>query len=438
MDSRQKWAKRVGEIFNTMPRDGNNAVWLPRKEMEDKFSDLIENRGVHICLDGPTGTGKSSLAFTVLNKLKIKYKLIQIAKSTDWLEFCKMLVLPNSNEESSVSAKIEVGLDKLLPQGKFEFSYGAKGRPADDLALTEAIISKWSEHDVCKMMAKENLLLFIDDFERANDNLVSNISDMCKLLTQSYKNTYAKIIIVGTGTICKRLFEANPSLESRLEQISLGTLPTPNHSWKFLLMGFEALGLAHPANDKLSKLDELYECIQYAYEAANGLPKSLNELGRKISLEGFGRKRVSPSDIKNVASQIPLENLKRYKSEFPKIYKCVENNPAVRSVLQHLYEEGIGHIHNWTDVEAFLLETFPVEQIEQAICELVEVNFLVKTGLSGDVLFVSNPSLAHTLGVIVSYPDKYKIPAIHRRGQLVLPFLKKDIEQSLIPANKAN
>lgn len=433
IDDRQKWSRKVSEVFNTMPRDGNRTVWLPRTSMENRLIEVLENRGVHICLDGPTGTGKTSLALTILNRLKVSYKLIQVTKSMGWAEFCKRLISTSSNKESSLSAEVEFGVDNLIPKGRLKLSYGAKGRPSDELELLEATASKWTEHDVCKMIADKGALLLIDDFERASEELVRNISDMCKLLTQSYQNPYGKIVVVGTGDICRRLYDANQSLESRLEQISLGTLPTINDSWKFLLMGFDELQLKHPANEKFIKREVLYECMQAVYEAADGLPKSLNEVGRKISLKGFGRPRISPSDIKEITGQMPLDNLKKYKSEYPKIVKCFMGNPIVRAVLQHLYNEGIGQIHNWTDIESALAESFSEEQIEHAICELIDAKFLVRTGIHGDVLFVNSPPLAHTLGVLVTFPDKYKAPSLFRKGQLVFPFFKKTDAQLFLP-----
>lgn len=435
--ARQEWARKVGMVFNTMPRDGysGQSVWLPRDKMEAKFSAVLENGGVHICLDGPTGTGKTSLALTMLHKNQIKYTPIQITKSMDWPEFCKRLIIPGHNDESSVSADFEIGVDKWLPQAKFRVSLGAKGRPKDDLEHLITTAKSWSEHDVCLQMKKQNTVLFIDDFERASEDIVQRISDMCKLLTQSYQSQYAKIIIVGTDDICKKLYEANSSLESRLEEISLGTLPSSNESWYFLLLGFKALGLRNPADSNyIDERQKLKECIQSIYEAADGLPKSLNELGREISLKGYRREGITASDIINVSSEMPKRNLNVFRREFPKIIKCVEHSLTVRAILQYLYSEGIGHIHSWSDIIFQLQNDHSEDQLENAICELVDTRFLIKTGRNGDVLFAANPTLAHTLGVAVSNPGKYKLPPSLsvKEGQLAFSFSRKDDGQSPI------
>jgi hypothetical protein len=436
-EERKKWASKVGRVFTTTPRDGNSksTVWLPRTKSENRFGEVLENPGVHICVDGPTGTGKTSLALTVLHKAEIKYTLVQITQSMDWAGFCKRLIHPLSNEEFAVSTEVELGVDKWLPHGKFRVSLGSKGRPSEDLNLLDSLAKSWSEHDICQLMATQNTALLIDDFERANDDIVRRVSDMCKLLTQSYQKPYAKIIVVGTSDICKRIYDANPSLESRLEEISLGTLPSQYDSWRFLLLGWDRLKLRHPGNDNLVTKEERYECVEAVYEAADGLPKGLNELGRDISMRGLARSRISPADVKEVAREMPKNLLRIYRSEFPVLVKCVEGNPVVRAVLQHLYSEGIGHIHNWSDIEAALQPNYSSDQIDNAVCELVNANFLVNTGIRGDILFVTKPSLAHTLGVLVSNPERYKVPKsmYGRDGQLVFPLLKKGDEQLSLP-----
>lgn len=359
----------------------------------------------------------------------------------DWAGFCKRLIEPYTNEESSLSAEVEGGIDKGLPQAKFKFSLGMKGRPSDDLDYYDKIANSWTEHDVCKNMMQENIALVIDDFERANDDIVRRVSDMCKLLTQSYSKRYAKIIVIGTGDICKRLFDANLSLESRLQEISIGTIGKKYESWKFLQLGFEALGLRHPANDKYIEKVELAECVQAVYEAADGLPKSLNELGREISFKGEGGRRISPKDIKDIASHVPKNNLKIFRREYPLILKCIQNNPVVRAVVEFLYREGIGDIHNWSELVTAMEPTYTEEQVDNAICELINVQFLVKTGRHGDIFFVSQPTLAHTMGVLVAYHHKYKLPPsmYGKDGQLVFTFLQKDDSQIQLPsdANKS-
>src|SRR2546423_845817 len=74
------WSERVNRVFDTEPRNGGdpNAVWLPRTEIENQFSNLLAQDGVHICVDGPSGTGKSSLVLTQLRKTSRRVITIQL------------------------------------------------------------------------------------------------------------------------------------------------------------------------------------------------------------------------------------------------------------------------------------------------------------------------------------------------------------------------
>lgn len=405
-----EWVKKVGRVFNVNPRNGTlkQTVWLPRRSLESSFREAAETQGVHICLDGPTGTGKSSLALTGLHSLKFRHTLVQVTNHMSWPEFCRQIAGSPKNDESSLTAEASVGIDKGLPKGDFRVALGAKSRASDDLDLLDKMSASWTEHDVCKIMAKEDITLFIDDFELAKDDLVIRVADMCKILTESYVSPRAKLVIVGTGDIYRRIYKANESLEGRIREISLGTLPRPEDSWKFLQIGFEALKLRHPANDRrLVSSEENVECMKSVYRAADGLLKSLTELGNKIATKGFGRPRVSPSDVLDVASIMPLNNYKMFRREFPQILGAVEQNPTVRAVLEALYQNGIGQIHHWDDLALSVEGDHPVDQIESAIGELVATGFLIQTGRTGDVLFAAHPPLAHTLCVVASHKDEF-------------------------------
>lgn len=427
---RRKWSMKVGKVFYTMPRDGSvkDTVWLRRHKVEQRLSDVLGFPGVHICIDGPTGTGKTSLALTELNSEDFEYTLVQVTEKMDWTEFCKRLATPPSDRESSLSAELGVGVEGLVPTGKLEVSLGSTRRPSDSVGLLEEVAKRWSEHDVCQMMTGEKTALLIDDFERASDEILVRVADMSKLLTESYVHPVAKLIIVGTGDIYRRLYQANPSLEARLEEISLGTLPTATDSWKFLQMGFEKLGLTHPANDEHVSREENVQCMQAIYQAADGLPKTLNELGRDISLRGLGRNRISPADVKEIADQIPRKGLSRFRHEFSEIMRLVEKSTAVRILLQQLYETGIGQIHHWSEIVSKEVGELPEDQLATAIQELVEVGFLIQTGPFGDVLYVTDPLVAHTLGVIIENPEKYgqQLEKYAPMGQLTLPFPVED------------
>ena len=193
-----EWSSIVGQVFNTQPRDGSrrNSVWKKRRGTEETLKLLLQNPGVHICVDGPTGSGKSSLAITMLNRLRINYNLIQITSSMSWQDICRELIDSSSSKENSCSTKFVIGLKNGLPTFMLEREAGTLERQADNIDLANRLSERANEHDICRSLANNNILLFIDDFERAKPELAARIADMCKLLTQSFQNIYSKILVV--------------------------------------------------------------------------------------------------------------------------------------------------------------------------------------------------------------------------------------------------
>lgn len=215
--------------------------------------------------------------------------------------------------------------------------------------------------------------------------------------------------------------------------MSLGTIDDKSYSWNFLLQGFDILKLKHPVlefNKKYKGVTEkdVEDCRLACYEAADGLLKSLNELGRAIAKSATVNRRVSKASILMVSRELLERNIKRFNNDYPVLSKLIQKSPFVKDIVTYLFDKGIGRIHNWYDV----LDSFKVEtdecQIENAIRELVEVDFITRTGYDGEVLFVTNPTLAHTLGAVISNPDKYRVPRafLLENKQYVLPLMNKN------------
>jgi len=345
-----------------------------------------------------------------------------------WKDFCRELIDSGSNKEQSCSTKFIFGLKNGLPTFMLERETGSQERQADKIDLADRMVERINEHDICRSLAYYNILLFIDDFERAKPELAVKIADMCKLLTQSFQNSNAKILVVGTDDICRRLYEANASLEGRLEQISVGTLDSKGESWHFLKQGFDKLNIRHPGNSDFQReRDLIRDCTRAVYEAADGLPKSLNQLGRSISLKSQDRSGVSANDIVNQSEKHFHNVLIRQDRKFRPILKCIKENIVAQAVLRRLYSQGIGNIHNWSDISMALSDEFGEQQIDHAVKELVELNFLIRTGAQGDILFTAQPEFAHIFGLIVSgdsiYLDRPYVQRFREQltSQLVLP-----------------
>lgn len=258
------WTKKVGKVFNTRPRIGSNkeTVWLNRIHTSQRFAEAFDRPGTHVCLDGPSGAGKTSLAITHLFGKGIRHAAVQLTENMDWVEFCRLILENVSNEESSLSGEIEVGIENALPVAKFRISLGSTSRPSDRPDYADSVARGMTEHDVARRLCELNAALYIDDVERANEPLVGRLSDLCKLLTQGVNADNAKLILVGSGEVYQRFYKRNPSLDERLLQVSLGAFKHQNDSWKFLAKGFEKLRLRHPGNSEFaSQRFALPHCI---------------------------------------------------------------------------------------------------------------------------------------------------------------------------------
>lgn len=423
MSERRVWAAKVGKVFDTRPRvAGKNIVWLDRKTAFDQLAQAIERPGSHVCLDGPTGVDKTSLAHTYIAIEQVAHVPVMVTNAMNWADFCRQLIGVRDNTENSGGGEIEGGLNNGLPTLKFKASLGAKGRPLDDLTYVDKLATTWTENDVAKKLADKDLLLVLDDMERATDEFIKRISDLCKLLTQAYTAPNAKLLLIGSGSVYVRLHRANPALDERVSHVSLGAFKNANDSRIFLTRGFERLDLRHPWNSRYSREFELRDkCRDAIWEAANGLPKSLNRLGYEISTQGRSRSGVSAHDIMQTSERIVEEHWIEYSEQFGDVLDVLEEFPLAAEILKCLYEDGITRIHRVAGVvkriesNESLKDIATPNAIDQAFSLLTATEFIVQTGKSGELLFVKHPAAAHTLGVIMRDPKKVSHVSVPKR-----------------------
>jgi hypothetical protein len=424
------WARHVGEVFHTSPRNGNdqNTIWLPRPDLEASLATQLDFPGVHVCLDGPTGSGKSSLATTVLSKTGRRFRVVQITKNTTWPDFCLRAVKSPLQGGPAINAEVTLGFEAGLPTALLKFAFGSREPDVTEPEIRKQFGDTVTEDVVCEKLANSEEVLVIDDFEKASPAIVERVAAMCKLMTQTFENAAAKLVIVGTDDVYARLTTNNKSLEDRLIEISIGSFDQRGDSWRFIHQGLSALRIANPVTDFnngkswVSRAD-LTNCMDAVYVAADGLPKALNVLGREIAMKGsWDRSRVSTKDILHACKKTPEKNYLHYASAYPGIVR-ISKDPAIASVLRYMYQVGVAKIHRLHEVVTHLSSAFSETDVRNALGELVTLNFIVQTGFHKDVFFVENPTLAHTLAVIASFPERFNLPhAMHAEiRQLSLP-----------------
>lgn len=406
----EQWMQRVSDVFDTNPRNGNRkaTVWLQRSQIErDLESDLFV-RGRHICLDGCSGSGKSSLVITTLLRRNIPYTTVQVTRKMDWEGFCRQLISKTPGKSREFKATAGGEWKGLFPTGKLEISFGAKSDEKSDHELWEKLVKSATEHTIAAAIAEQNCVVLLDEFERAQPDLANSVSEVCKILTQSFTSSMGKLVILGADDVYKKLYDAYSTLDNRLVHHSIPTLPTPQESWHYLRQGFTKLGKFHPGNSRYSHRDDQMKAMQAVYLAADGLLKSLTELGVEIcKAVGPSTRGITLTAIEKACTAFDAKNFGKYRNKFSEIHRLAEQNPVTAAVLLHINNHGLGQIHDKGEIEEGLAQ-FGRTQVEDAILALWKHDFLVMTGESNQKVFVKNPSWAHTLRVYLSDATKRK------------------------------
>lgn len=428
----KRWFRSVGSVFSINPRIGGHSdtIWITRQNEEKKLRNYLLTPGKSICLDGPSGVGKTSLALTTLENIDVPYIQTQITRNTDWVSFCRQVIDKLRDPTRSFAIELQAGLKNFVPSMDLKLLFSKKTSYKDRIEVVDAIATKLSEHDLAQWVSQANCILMVDDFEKANSHFLGRISDLAKILTQTYQSQYGKLLIVGTGDIYYQLYVGDKALEGRLAEVSLGTLPDKTWSWKYLCDGFNKLNLYHPGKSRYVKRDQAIECMDMVYRSCDGLLKTLTELGHRLCItKPENSQSISPKSIIEETMKIPNEIFKKYRRKHPAIRKLLESDIDCRRFIEALYRLGIGNINTISDIEEYLLKEYKYDKhdlsahIERCVGALSDLEFIVRTGESGEILYVTDPALSHNLGVIVSYGNEYGIPAEFSTayGQLLLP-----------------
>jgi AAA domain len=438
------WAEQVDRIFGTRPRDGTrtDTVWLPRPELEDEVAKYLATDSPHVCIDGPTGTGKTSLARTQLAKAQRLFLPYQFSRSLEWSDFCRDIVT-QSFARTPVQSKwqVEFSLDGLKPRLAVR-TQSQKERLEHQRQLEDQA-RKWTPSDLASLISATNSIFLLDDFEKATKGVVEKIADTCKLLTSQYSG---KCVIIGTGPIFVNLIDADRSLFGRVKQVSVPTIKNKNDIWYLLTQGFDQLGFNHPAsrvrnNRTPRNIKENADCITDVQQATGGLPKHINELGGAIVrsaasklTDGEVRRQISRADVRIECQDMVRMHVRAYTRQFPMLRRLAEEHLEVRMVLRAIYSLGVNQIHDFDEVRR-AIEKYEVihptgssisdRQIHTGIDLLREADLLVVTGGGGAVVFASDPTLTHTFGLVCEDPERFgfRREDYGSLGQLSLPMV---------------
>ncbi|HTI69839.1 MAG TPA: hypothetical protein VMF06_07725, partial [Candidatus Limnocylindria bacterium] len=167
-------------------------------------------------------------------------------------------------------------------------------------------------------------------------------------------------------------------------------------------MGFARLQKFYPGNSKFGQPGDERKAMKAVYFAADGLFKSLTELGVEIcKAVGPDTSGIKLSIIEKVCAAFDAKNFGKYRQKFSELHRLANSNPVTAAVLIYINDHGLGQFHDREKIEVGLSQ-YGRAQVDDAILALWKQDFLVMTGESNQKIFIKNPSWAHTLRVYLA------------------------------------
>ena len=318
-----------------------------------------------------------------------------------------------------------------MPYLEFEGEFGGGGLAS--ATSRRDIVNAISISDIGQFLIDSDFILAIDDANFADDNLLRILSGLAKYITDNSENSACKIIFIGADDIYLRIISLEDSLKDRTDEISLGSIRdvfekkpkvTSDKVWDFISSGLCQLGLADPRKDKYISIEQKSECKKWINYAADGLPKSIITLGRRVAEYGEYRSRVSHSDIMNAAKSMVSKNYRQYRSQYRSLILLLQKDKVAQELSLWMFKRGASRIHRLEEVGEDLREIATYAMFDEALQLLSGMNFIIVTGSEGNVFFAKDPLLAHTIGVALHEPDKSGVdPNLFRNNTQVQQML---------------
>lgn len=400
-------------------------MWMPRPGERDVISAL-HYPGVHLCLDGPSGAGKTSLARTALEVLSrkhttLRYIYTRVGGTSTWQSFKRQLVANTSN--NIAGTEVKVGIRDFLPY--IEFAGTVFGDQEVARIPADEVLEKLDERAIAALLMREDFLLVIDDADQCDPILLKHLTEIAKEMTDSTITGHAKIFFIGSDRIFATLLQVKPPLKDRMHHLSIGVFEENKWGWDFIVKGLHNLGLFNPDKDKYTTKEERAKAIELVWKAADGLPKSIVKLGQEIAERGRGRRRVSVADIKLCCEARLHLHFRACRKKHSEITTLIREDKTVAEVLRWFYNRGIGRVHKYRALSAAMSESISSIALDNVIDKLDKLDILVRTGSEEEVLFVCDPLMVHTLGVAICEPQLVGMPNDYFEStakQMLLPF----------------
>ena len=409
----------IAQVFGSQPRNGGN-YWWQRLDPEDEIRNLFRestNKKV-VLIDGPSGSGKTSLAYRTFFQERVPHNYVAIDSDMTWEALCERIISIPKRQDEARSLKVGFSIRNFLPGGGYDVDHRTNFDALKDLQYASEYVDRITVDSIVDMMIEEGISLVIDDCEKASSELIKKIGNLAKKLSNPiHTSPNSKLVIIS----CKRTFEdlidEDETLEGRIFHITLGGLGTSDMSWAFLLKGFEKLNIVHPGKSKIKgEQNYLKECQQSVYDATGGILKSLTDLGEILALDSYQSQSLKAKEVIAGAQKLAQKNIDTYVRRFDGFVEMIAQDEHVRAVLGYLYRTGINRIHEYAQIDHSVAQENPGVSTNSGVSKLVEIGFLVPTGINGSKLFPAQPNYALATCVALTRSKTYRVPLCLREG----------------------
>jgi hypothetical protein len=405
--------------FTHSPRDGTKTPWLPRPILQNRISNYVSIEGKPFCVDGPTGTGKSSLVRWAFQEKR--HLLVECGRELTMQHLTARVLRDLGKHFGQWQRKYSLELSltpKILLSGDQQNASQSvceiKGRVFDS--------SKMIAQDLADLLRTLDTTLIIDDFEKADESMVASLADATKMLTgesDDYPN--ARIVFVGTKDIFLRLLRADGSLQGRLEQVTTSVLEDKGASWAYLKKGFDALHFKYPGA-KGYQTQHQQRCADLAFESAGGLLKALSQLGEHI--RGRTDYLIPHTTIHEECQGLLQRSIKEYFGQLAGFIRDIVQSPGKKLLIRKLFQEGVGNVHSLSRILEDIqeIDRQEVKTAYETLCAS-RMLFEVDRGQNDRRFYIEDPRFAHVFGVVIMDPAKWGFSEeiCKLTGQLELP-----------------
>ncbi|MBF4695089.1 hypothetical protein [Fusibacter ferrireducens] len=306
--------------------------YVEKGTKHEELSESAYQKGCQIIVYGESGVGKTSLIWSQLVKEEINFTRIGIDTTITRANFCSKVMeelgfQKTTQKESQTGNGTEASIGagaKLWSLIDFKGTFKANSNEIKKIVN----IPYYSEADidaVSKALYSTNSILFIDDIEKADDELRILISHLGKKLSDdSAGNTSAipKIIYAGISNDVDRLIITDESLSSRLTDYKIEVLSNDDIAG-IITDGFDSLGISY---DKALILEYAKLCCGYPrYAHWIGLKSALNSLTE-------GREEILEVDLEKAITTI----LEKFEAQFRDIYDVATSHTSGKRMREKI------------------------------------------------------------------------------------------------------